>query len=1286
MASESKEIKVVPVTTTEVATTSVAMASHTTTSSIPTISSPRSAHSSSATSTADIFENKARGFFSPDPIKNNSLPNNELTKRFEVKLEEKKSHNFSDSSIPNIERPVLYFIDRSIKKGHGEENLNQVIEDILQVNEFPIAILHGLGGAGKTQAALGYARKYLARYSQNMFQFNAETSETFDASLHHCAKKMGVNISKVEIGVIEELIKNKIKLLDGTTCLLLFDNLNNKKIRDERVVNFAKDLAIKGHHIIITSTLSDWDAEGWSKNCIHLKEFTDEEAEGFIFKALQDKLDPAVLYDETKKSIKELILAVGKLPLALSQAVGSIRRRPGIAQYIIQFKASWERRKTLLNESPIFQKNGHKKSVYVTWLTNISNLEEESVFAGKLIRFLAFFDANDISQEHLLSPFIEKEVYEVNGIVGIISSYSLVNVDYTSGNLSIHRLLQEVIQIDLRHKSEYETFLDEILKCAISIFHYNIRKISTYKRAKINILHIKKIMEHAKAIRKFKQKAYELLEAIAMCELEILGQINYAISDFSEICQYYSDEIQDHAGQIRALKNLARCYLFKNDEFEGATSTCEKLMKLTSDPLINAEVGIYSGIISQGQGRYEEAIVKFKENVETLRASAETDPLVLAHALSFYAITLRRYKRNCLPAALKMFEEARSIYKRVLWEDHPEVASQEDNLANTYDDLGLFEKALEFHEKVLNKKKGEFSHPISIAITKYNLAITLIALKKIPRAAEMLGNALEIIDSNSHIYQYAKKLRYYAHLVKFYIDDNNNQKTAALDCLKDVLDSINIGLLQSSSFRNEISWSKEWNDLCVVNDGDTDYYAKLVDSFGKIYGFNHPEVANCHRRLGLAYKNAGKFPQTLKCFQEALVILDDVGEYKENRNYKKLLSEIDDIKTLLNTHGPLTPSGIGVTAGRIIYIDIPAAELKYDASKDKIGGGAYGVVYKGLWKGQQVAIKVINPENDAEAITLKEECLMMLRLAIPTGDRDKAVQGINRIVKILGCSQGQPFHLVMELASHGSLRDLLDNGRLLNSEQQCDLAADISLGLSFLHSQRVQHRDVKSKNVLLDCIAGKLQAKLCDFGFSKWKEKLESLSHGEVGSKAWEAPEVLLGESFSFSADIYSFGVVLWEIVTGRRPTLTIDRVILERDFSAKQNGVRNYPIPTSPRKLTSLIPYCCHMDPEQRPTAASIAEYLGSAAEEFKPESKTMTPPINTGTHGLTPEQPTSSNSTFEDCPSPPRAPSLLAGVASVIAKLGMFPAAPAVAESIPASNNSTAIAVAVIQQAEKK
>ena len=130
----------------------------------------------------------------------------------------------------------------------------------------------------------------------------------------------------------------------------------------------------------------------------------------------------------------------------------------------------------------------------------------------------------------------------------------------------------------------------------------------------------------------------------------------------------------------------------------------------------------------------------------------------------------------------------------------------------------------------------------------------------------------------------------------------------------------------------------------------------------------------------------------------------------------------------------------------------------------------------------------------------------------------------------------------MEYASKGSLRDYLDNEKdiPLPKEEVLNLVYDIVNGMKYIYSKNVEHRDLKTDNVLLDTYQANLVAKVCDFGLAKCQALVThtaSMSKGNSGGTlAWKAPEEFDNAPFNEKCDVYSFGIVIWEIMTRGTP------------------------------------------------------------------------------------------------------------------------------------------------------
>ncbi|RIB14515.1 kinase-like domain-containing protein [Gigaspora rosea] len=188
--------------------------------------------------------------------------------------------------------------------------------------------------------------------------------------------------------------------------------------------------------------------------------------------------------------------------------------------------------------------------------------------------------------------------------------------------------------------------------------------------------------------------------------------------------------------------------------------------------------------------------------------------------------------------------------------------------------------------------------------------------------------------------------------------------------------------------------------------------------------------------------------------------------------------------------------------------------------------GAFGEVYKVEWKGQLVAAKVVSRMKRQELKDFKRE-LEALR---------KSKNCEEHIIQFFGLSEGfktGEYILIMQYADSGTLKDYLtENKSILKLDDKISLCKDIIKGLKFLHENNIIHRDLHSKNVLIH----QKRALPADFGLSK--SLLESKGSSEVrGITVYLDPRLLDGKCPpEESIDIYSFGVLMWEIYSCRPP------------------------------------------------------------------------------------------------------------------------------------------------------
>lgn len=134
------------------------------------------------------------------------------------------------------------------------------------------------------------------------------------------------------------------------------------------------------------------------------------------------------------------------------------------------------------------------------------------------------------------------------------------------------------------------------------------------------------------------------------------------------------------------------------------------------------------------------------------------------------------------------------------------------------------------------------------------------------------------------------------------------------------------------------------------------------------------------------------------------------------------------------------------------------------------------------------------------------------------------------------CSKEEPIYIVTELMPKGSLLDYLrsDEGRRLKIEELIDMSAQIAAGMAFLEKHNYVHRDLAARNIL---VGNNNSVKVADFGLSRAVEDFYEAHEGAKFPIKWTAPEACLKNQFSIKSDVWSFGILLTELVTyGRVP------------------------------------------------------------------------------------------------------------------------------------------------------
>ncbi|GMH17102.1 hypothetical protein Nepgr_018943 [Nepenthes gracilis] len=195
---------------------------------------------------------------------------------------------------------------------------------------------------------------------------------------------------------------------------------------------------------------------------------------------------------------------------------------------------------------------------------------------------------------------------------------------------------------------------------------------------------------------------------------------------------------------------------------------------------------------------------------------------------------------------------------------------------------------------------------------------------------------------------------------------------------------------------------------------------------------------------------------------------------------------------------------------------------------EKIASGSCGDLYRGVYLFQDVAIKILRSKHLTEAS--EEEFAQEVSIL-------REVRHKNVVRFIGACTKSPHLCIVTEYLPGGNLYNYLHkNNRILELSKLLKFAIDVCKGMEYLHNNNIIHRDLKTANLLMDIHQ---VVKVADFGVARFLNQ-EGIMTAETGTYRWMAPEVINHQPYDQKADVFSFAIVLWELVTAKVPYETM--------------------------------------------------------------------------------------------------------------------------------------------------
>ena len=346
------------------------------------------------------------------------------------------------------------------------------------------------------------------------------------------------------------------------------------------------------------------------------------------------------------------------------------------------------------------------------------------------------------------------------------------------------------------------------------------------------------------------------------------------------------------------------------------------------------------------------------------------------------------------------------------------------------------------------------------------------------------------------------------------------------------------------------------------------------------------------------YKLSSLYEKTSPNFENAKNILlntdDFEKEYEEKK--KEIKDKKKELEEKIKSLGVIPEKDLSkYSRGFQNTFEISLGELEFDEENCEIGKGTFGDVLRGVWRGEDVAVKFLKGSMTDSQESIKQfidECNILKNLHHP-----------NILLFMGACTIGPQYFIVSEFCDNGNLFEYLHiiKDNKLNYDDARRIALEIAYGMNYLHGFRppILHRDLKSMNVLLD---RNTTVKLADFGNTR---SFQLQMTKQKGTFQWMAPEVIKGKVYSESSDVFSFGIIMNELVTRIPPYHGTDK----KDVAKKVVNNPNYRPPYNEKKIPKdwidIMTKCWQHEAEKRPNFGEVIELLLKAKLPGKTQIK---------------------------------------------------------------------------------
>lgn len=607
-----------------------------------------------------------------------------------------------------------------------------------QLQERHRGALSGLGGAGKTQAAIEYAIRHRAEYPNGVFWVNAETIGGLTSGLVEIAKAL--QLSTAESNDQEAVVAAVLEWLnrhDG--WLLILDNVEERGDLRGFVPTHGKG------DVLITSRESVF-AELGIPRALEVRDLNADEAVRFLLaRTGRDDAD-----SNDRGAASELAAELGNLPLALEQAAAYITEtNVSFSAYLSAFR---KRRITLLEKAGAFVSH---ETVAVTWAANFEAVQRVSPAAADVLRVSALLAPDAIPFEFFLDgarslgdsiaeALADPDDLAIAEALRPLARYSLIRTDAGTRAFSVHRVVQEIARAAVPEPERRAYVKRAVLALYAAFPEVEYANWSLCGRLVPHVASIARWLGDCDGQPEsvgglLSRAALYLSERGRYAEAQALHERALTVRE--------SAFAPDHPDVAISLNNLAVVHWYRGRYAEAqalnerALAIRERALPPDHPDLANSLT--LQAILYSAQGRYAEAEPLYERALAIRERALGPDHPSLARSLSNLANSYE--ERGAYAESLPLYERALAIWQRALGPEHPDVAAGLDNLGRAYakhgryaDAESLFERALAMRERSLGPDHPDIRYSLS------NLADLSVNQGKYTRAEALYQRALSI--------------------------------------------------------------------------------------------------------------------------------------------------------------------------------------------------------------------------------------------------------------------------------------------------------------------------------------------------------------------------------------------------------------------------------------------------------------------------------------------------------------------------------------------------------------